>query len=584
MSEILIRHKKLKRVAGPGGIRLVCSHQLEEVSNLLKLALLSVLIIFTLTSAPSVAARPHTLCFDTRGQPVTEKSAIHHCVEALLPDNAKLEWSALISTMPGTLGNEIYATGSMKKHQFSPSTIARTASTTADPIGALPINLPLLDKLTAQAFGKEERVTVMRLPDNTLSIHCRDGNQPAGVTLSSMDGRFPEGAKGILALLGQADLGFKWGIAPQGRDARLLEQIVPSQSREFSSHISLDRIRSVISNERSSVVILCPQQSATLITRGIELHPEQSTSTDLRSAWVWNATLWRENPDQLLVDAAAVSVQRLYIALSIAPEGERIEDDAALSRFVARASNAGIAVWAVEGDPGMAGPNGRRHALLRQIAIRRYQASVSSTARLAGIQYDIEPYLLPEYAKQPDWVAKEWTQTVRVLSEGGELELDFVLPFWLPQSPLAKTVLDEIRQAASSITIMAYRTASDDIQKAAEPLLAWGIKHTVPVHIALEAGPLPDEMTQYYMAVQQGLPAELWLVPKSDRTLALRLDQPSLLAQGVGYKETRQQIAPANRVSFLGDHARMLRVSDQLQTAFSAWSSYAGMAFHGLLE
>jgi hypothetical protein len=40
-------------------------------------------------------------------------------------------------------------------------------------------------------------------------------------------------------------------------------------------------------------------------------------------------------------------------------------------------------------------------------------------------------------------------------------------------------------------------------------------------------------------------------------------------------------VEPA-RISFLGDEGRMLRAGRQLRAAFGAWSSFAGMAYHGI--
>jgi hypothetical protein len=48
------------------------------------------------------------------------------------------------------------------------------------------------------------------------------------------------------------------------------------------------------------------------------------------------------------------------------------------------------------------------------------------------------------------------------------------------------------------------------------------------------------------------------------------------------YRSLGRTRVAAGRISFLGDEARMMAVSKELEPAFAAWPSFAGYAFHGL--
>jgi len=262
----------------------------------------------------------------------------------------------------------------------------------------------------------------------------------------------------------------------------------------------------------------------------------------------------------------------------------RIASWIALARFVETARGAGVEIVVVEGDPGMALEEGRRIALNRQAAILAYERGAEPTQRLAGLQYDIEPYLLPDYAGDPAAVQLGWAETIKALHRAGPgLTLDIVLPFWLADDENAvATVLSAVARAAGRITVMAYRTDGAAIQAAAEPLLAWSDREGVPVHVALEAGPLEDEVARFYSRAPKG---ELWVAPQAGGgMLALQLDEPRADPRALVYGLSYEIATPAHRVSFLGDEKRLMREADAVAAAFQAWPSFGGIAYHGAIE
>jgi hypothetical protein len=276
-------------------------------------------------------------------------------------------------------------------------------------------------------------------------------------------------------------------------------------------------------------------------------------------AWVWQPQAWRDGGDALVRSAAARGVKHLYITLVIAA-GE-VEHRPELASFIRAAGRANIAVEAVEGDPHMILSEGLANALARARAIARYQEKVPAAARLAGIQYDIEPYVLPGWGTNPvDHAA--WSDAVIALAQAAGGPVHLVLPFWIADEPAGVRFLRDVEASVKAVTVMSYRTDSALAASLAEPLLHWGGKAGKPVRIALEAGPVACE-------------AEEVLVPDaSGRSAPIETD-----AMDAGRGAIR---TPSDRISFLGDEQRMFAAAREVARVASAWRAFAGIGFHGL--
>ena len=277
-------------------------------------------------------------------------------------------------------------------------------------------------------------------------------------------------------------------------------------------------------------------------------------------AWVWQPEAWRDGGDALVRSAAARGVKHLYITLVIA--ADEVEHRPELASFIRAAARANIAVEAVEGDPHMILREGLANALARARAIARYQEKAPAAARLAGIQYDIEPYALPDWGtKSVDHAA--WSDAVIALAQavGGPVHL--VLPFWIADEPAGLRFLRDVEASVKAVTVMSYRTDSALAASLAEPLLRWGGMAGKPVRIALEAGPVACE-------------AEEVLVPTaSGRSAPIEKDT---MHTGRGVIRTQ-----SDRISFLGDEQRMFAAAREVARVASAWRAFAGVGFHGLV-
>ncbi|MGU7778709.1 hypothetical protein [Burkholderia sp. PU8-34] len=541
-------------------------------------------LVAVLAATASVSAHAQSSrlqCFDEKGRAVASSP---HCFSLDLPNDAQLQWSAWLPSAGTIKDGRIAVSGVVDDNRFVPVAIGPASPDYPAKPDMLLFNTPLLSGFTLRPFGQEERASARRSPEgDAIAIACRPGRQPAGVVLERASARWPRTVAGDVVLAGRGDDGFQWGMAANGRDPAALYPLHRTAGNgQLHGRIDLATVPAGTDDSARNLVLLCPSDGGRIDLTDVRLTPRTAAAEGGRAAWVWQRDRWQDGGGDLLADAARYKVTRLYIALPIADD--EVTGAAALRDFVARARGAGIEVWAVEGDPEMVTEKGREQALARLRAIGQYQRASTERARLGGVQYDIEPYQLPAYRDDPNAVVHAWGTTVAALGEAADVPLDAVLPFWLLDVPGGDELLERIGQSARSLTIMAYRTDAEHVQRVAAPLLAWGAARNFPVSVALESGPMQDEWTQTYAPVPPGGAATLWLLPEDGRVVAMRLDHAATAERGVGYVEGHRERIDAATVSFLGDAQRLLTVSAGLQPVFRAWPNYAGIAFHGLLD
>jgi hypothetical protein len=498
------------------------------------------------------------------------------CLPAQLPVGlSDIRWAHWVPGTPPAADPQIALEGSGRGDAFAPA----SARVLAPPSGrqrgpALPLGINLLPRLGPKPFGIEERAAFRRDGDG-VTVTCRPGRRAAGVILDPAEARLPEGAAYRVRAAADGSPGFSFGFTVRGAALDRFDALAPT-----ATLLAAPADRAV--RERPWPVLLCPESGGELSVRALELVPEPARSgAPERSAWAWRPALWRDDPGGLVGRARAERMGRLFVAVET--DGGRLRDEAAFAHFVALARASGIETVVVEGDPGMALDEGRAVALSRLEALLAYQARAVPDARFAGIQYDIEPYILPGYAAAPQPILQGWAGTVRALAaRAGPLPLDLVLPFWLAgDEAAAGIVLPAIRESAASVTVMAYRTSDAAIQAAAEPLLAWGAAAGKPVRVALETGPVADETSRVYAKSHAG---NMVAVPAGGGTLILLLGRSIKPLTGQAFSLKRETVAPAGQVSFLGDGARLEATADALAAVLPAWRSFSGLAFHGLIQ
>lgn len=429
----------------------------------------------------------------------------------------------------------------------------------------LPLMSDLLEGATARPFGVEERCRVAGTAGG-LALECDAGSAAAGVVVD-LGGTLPRGASLAAAVRSRGAAGFSTQLVSAGADAES-----PLALKEGATRLPVPGAGA----GPAQLAIVAPAEGGRLQLEGLELVAAVPKGEGAaRSAWAWEPRRWRDEPERLIAEAVARGVRRLSVTLDI-PEG-RVRDPAALGRFVGLAGDAGLTVEAVEGDPQMVEAGGLGRALERARAIAAYQAEAPAKARLAGVQYDIEPYSLAGWGRPPtDFTA--WAGAVNRLAAAAATRIDLVLPCWIADTDSGRAFLAEVRPSLRSLTAMTYRTDPAALTRAAEPLLHWGAAAGVPVRIALEAGPVADEWEELFAPAPAGT-----LAVKAGAGASAELYAAATAVAGAAmYASLGRTRVRGDRISFLGDEARMMATAGRLEPAFAAWPSFAGYAFHGL--
>jgi len=450
-----------------------------------------------------------------------------------------------------------------------------------DPAHAAPrrVTMPLRTNLLRDAklrpFGIEERVSIER-KDGKLRLECRAGTRPAGVLL---DGPWKL-AQGAFTL--GADFSGGGSFALQAADAA-------SSARESSyavGELAAAKVPRSIALplpaqlERASwrqFVLLCPTSAATLNLDALRLEPVAPARPAPRSTWIWDRGEWMDKGDALLAWAKREHIGELFIVVTL--DGPKVRDPQQLRAFVRKASSAGITVSSVEGDPHMALPNHRAATADRARAFAAYNHASAPEERLRAMQFDVEPYLLPDAVLPPNERDREYLAMARALREAaGDMPLEFVVPFWWWDKT---ALLEGLADVADGLAVMDYRTAPDEIVRFAVPFLDWAAVHNKRVHIALEAGKVGAERQRRYVRADANEAGELLLAQAGETPVLVLLRQPAKTAAGQLFRFSSERILDGSATSFYGDKDKLRELLPELERDLGAWPGFAGIALHG---
>jgi hypothetical protein len=431
----------------------------------------------------------------------------------------------------------------------------------------LPLATDILAGVDPEPFGSERRCTVAK-DGGATRLRCRPGSSIAGFVFPFLGTRLPRGAELQLLMETAGSPLFKAQVTARGADAEALRYLAPG--------VTPLPLPSLGERAEAQLVILAPPEGGELILSGAKIMPLQAPPHLAQaSAWAWDPARWRDDPAGTVAAARRKGIERLFVTLEMGNADLRHASE--LRRFVRMAGAAGIKVEAVEGDPAMILPVGLAAASGRARAFAAYQQRARPEERLAGIQYDIEPYVLPAWGRHPvDYAA--WANAVLRLREAAGEPVDLVLPFWIGHEEEGRAFLRGVAPAVRILTIMSYRTELPLLTQIAEPLLAWGAAEGVKVRLALEAGALADETEQLFRPAGVGTLA----VMPGEEPRVLLLQAPAAVPGAQMYVQQPAAVIPARLLSFLGNEAAMRDLARRTEPLFAAWPSFAGFAFHGL--
>jgi hypothetical protein len=427
----------------------------------------------------------------------------------------------------------------------------------------------LLPALELRAFGVDARAEVQER-GSAIELRCRAGDAQAGVVLRL--GRAPAGLAAAIALEAAGDAGFRVQLTSHGTDASQAGIPFTGTQHRQSARLEIPSTPSDI-----ALVIACPTRAAQLRLTRAGVEPMYNARVLERSAWVWESEAWESYGDGLIAWARRERLRKILLTIRV--ENQMVARPRELADFIRRARAGGLSVIAAEGDPEMISTSGLAHALARAAALADYQRAYPD-ARLAGFQYDIEPYVAPGFAADPARAWRMWASALTRLSAVLRTRVDAVLPFWLLDSEGGPAALDAAVSALDRITIMAYRTEPGAVLAAAAPLVEWASPRNVPVAIALESGALPAERRDRFVPAPDG---ELHLVGLGDLAGAILLDRPQPAMPGAtAFSRISTTSADQGRLTFHGQPDRLAAAVGEITRDLAAWPIAVGIAMHGL--
>ena len=434
----------------------------------------------------------------------------------------------------------------------------------------MPMHVNLLAQMQVRPFGVDERVHAS-LAGGVLELSCSAGDKPAGVLLSG-PWKMPA-ANAMLRLRAAGQGTFQLRVADEAqarRESSLDAGAFNAAEGEAALPVPprLDRAR------WRQFVINCPSGDAKLALSSLSLEPVPGRA-GVRATWIWNAAAWQRDPVALLAWARASGIGLLFITVPQGPAGVRERER--LVRFVQQAHAQHVAVWSVDGDPHMVLPAEHAATVRRVQAYAGYNRTAPPDARLDGIQFDIEPYLLRDDEAQHDAGYLALAHKLRAAAR--DLKLEFVVPFWWSDRT---DLLAGLARDADGLAVMDYRTDPRQVYDFAAPFLDWAQANGKTVRIALEAGPIATETQRRYHRTDGA--ADLLLVRAGERQLLVALHAPlAQLPEGAqGYRLGGVRELDGSATSFATDLARLHALLPALEEDFSAWPGFAGMAVHGL--
>ncbi len=301
-----------------------------------------------------------------------------------------------------------------------------------------------------------------------------------------------------------------------------------------------------------------------------------------RTAWLWSPSLWQDTPELVWQLQTHQHLGGIYVTVPVNDDGE-VRDPLALAAFISAASQRNLKVWAVIGDPRDVLAASRAALQTRLEAYKLYNQSVAAGEKLKGVQLDIEPYLLPGFALAQSHWRDSYLGVVAFAHEqlGKELALDLVMPGWWGTHPdWGNQLLEALAMPDLSITVMNYQTDPARLRRAAEPFLLFGQRTGTPVRMALETGRLPDETRRYYAG--NARTGELWLLDVHGNGVLLLLSAKVAGLAGQGFSFTGEKRVSASDTTFAGNLPLLDDVMGEVESQWSNWPTFAGIALHGL--
>lgn len=486
----------------------------------------------------------------------------------------------LVSPAFGTaLSSGLVLIGNFAGQQFHISDIAPAAQ--QERLETIPLDVELSSRSDVMSFGAEERASALLSTDG-ITLACGAGHRAAGMVLRLPFRGLARAIPLSVSISYTANGMFEAGLSDLQRSSKG-NPLALAKLFAGTATVQIDIPRqSLHADQVESFTFSCPLQAARLELRSLQIKPKAGhAGSPPRASWVWQAEKWMESPESLLDRYSKAGIGTLFVTVPIDPQQQTVRQPQALEAFVSAATKRGIKIWSVVGDPGMVMEDERALLARYPAAYTRYNANVPADAQLGGIQFDIEPYLNAGYALNPAVWFEAYLDALQRLKQASTLPIEVDVPFWWADQQTSKgPLMERLATVVDGVTVMNYRTDPVQIRSLAQPFLDWGTQHRRTVRIALESGPIGDEIQRHYVPADSG---DLALVTVGSNLVLLELDQmqsvpPSSTARM--FQFTHATPVPGSSTTFAGRRDVLLGLLPELETSWGAWPSFAGMALH----
>lgn len=388
----------------------------------------------------------------------------------------------------------------------------------------------------------------------------------------------------------------------------------------------------------------------------IKNKPFRPQTTD--SAWVWQANDWQSETAQnrLFEKALHFDIKTLYITVPVVaarpvqqatnniteadqkrtrnPKQENlikhqrfsVKTPHQLAQFIRRAHKKHFNIVAVFGDPRDITATGRKKLIAKVRAICHYNQFVSVNERLDGLQFDIEPHLLPGFSVDPVFWYNQTLLTYQAIHQESTLPVDAVLPYWSIQAQLnhQTNYVYAMLPFVDRMTVMNYTTSERALSDQFLPflkLMAQTPKTAVPVQMAVEFTALKNNRQWRFLPIENFLdqakpffakgsphqttqknaiqPTMLYWIPLRDRraetsqrsNALLVLSRKALPAKSLKTLEIQTfslvppyegRLMPSDRTSFRKNPQAFWQLKPTLSRLLEQSPYFSGYAYHDL--
>lgn len=287
--------------------------------------------------------------------------------------------------------------------------------------------------------------------------------------------------------------------------------------------------------------------------------------------WVWEYRQALANPLATLESCQRQGCRRLLVQMPALEDPETLWS--AYGQFLRAAQDRGIETFALDGYPEAIHTPAPLFDKVRRLL------GLMAGHRLAGVQLDIEPYLLEDFFVDDTGFVR-YLAVIEQMREAlaGQARLSIVMPFWLTSQMLhGRSVAFAVLDRADEVAVMSYRTDMNELRAIAEDTLRYGDMVGIPVWLAVETVPLPLERHVVLKREVRREVANAYL----DHTRQRLVLKPPPPVEGLAWwRVHRRTTVRPERLTFAGRTRQEVRAAIGTLVSTVAHPSFAGILIH----